>query len=680
MELPASTGGDAAFMCLHMQELVTLIASFQDGIFGDLCVRFAQRSTTIRAGQSPNIQLYVTSSIHFHPRTLVLHPEHHDTRFPLHMAIYQGELEVVQRILACQPSLLTTDALACAVRHQHVHVVKFLVTILHVDDTKSAIGIIDNGHPQWDMTPLSLLDFCAHENNLELLEVLLPHVEHLTGGCSVVDYAARHGNLDLLRFLHQTESCSTTAFVRAVQGGHAPALQFLAQNFPTPLAQLVGATQLFGIAGAGGNLDVIALLALTLFPNDPTTDMARAAALAGHVAVLEWLFEHKQERGSLDYWEHVVRAGHVNVLKWMARVHRWSRDKHVPPRNAFQSWLRQSIVRPAKDLWSTVVQPPPVPRNWTLRPLKAGVVQNPVQVAKLELVDFLHAFGHPLHCICPTSVPVAQFLFDHGIRFTHDHILVAIGGDGFEKCAIEYRATNHCPKLDAADVVKFMHLKCPNVRLLPLHMATAAACGLLEVVQFLLNHGVACTTQALNSAIRNGHLEVVQFLHQHLPAPSACSHHALTHAIRHGNLQLVQFVHQHFDPQPWDVAIMFTPLDVFEYLVDHRTRYDNFGAVFVEAVAYSRVDLMAKIVARNPDIVTTTIVEQALVRAVRTGALQLIGYLWYLGLMVWQEEQRQAIVDTLQAILANTSDHCGSRKKLQTLLHSERTTINGCRG
>ncbi|KAF0682373.1 Aste57867_25511 [Aphanomyces stellatus] len=571
-----------AAVVFDVPDLSTLIFAFQGGVFGDLRDRFAQRWTTPHVQRKPT-----TSSPSYLPiLALVLHPSHRDRRFALHMAIYEGNLPLMQRIVACQPWLLTPDAFVCAVRHEHLALARYLQHAA-IDHPPNCPATMTN--PRWDVVPIGLVDFAAHRNNLDLLVFL--HL-HGVGGCttSAFDSAASHGNVAMLQFLHKEYagalSPSANGFARAIQHGHLPALQFLVAHYPL---QGVDAKLAFAYAGEGGDLAMATYVATVLFPSQPTAGLALAAAIHGHVQLLDWLLIHKHERGSLDYWERVVARGHVHVLEWIVRVHR-------SPMSIGQ-WLATFVYEVLADIVASTC--------YGYNCHRAGVVRHPIRVAKPELVALLHRIGHPLDLLRPTNVAVATTLHLRGVQFTLEHVHVAVGATH------SFTTKSWRCRRSASRCWRWWNIY---------------SRGHVEVVQFVLDWMVkteTCTTNAMDAAIRHGHLEVVQFLHQ---KNRTCSPHALDLAIRSGRLEMVQFVHKTLGPKlEWNVRGTVAPVDIFEYFVATEptcgTNVDD-GALLLHAVQLGCVNLVERIATRGK--LTAKDVDTALHVAIQSGSVHLV--------------------------------------------------------
>ncbi|KDO18079.1 hypothetical protein SPRG_16517 [Saprolegnia parasitica CBS 223.65] len=97
--------------------------------------------------------------------------------------------------------------------------------------------------------------------------------------------------------------------------------------------------------------------------------------------------------------------------------------------------------------------------------------------------------------------------------------------------------------------------------------------GFLSLVQALHERGVKCSTDAMDKAAGNGHLDVVRFLHAH--RSEGCTDKAMSQAATNGHLEVVEFLHaartEGCTVDALDGAIRHGHLDVVRFLVEHRT-------------------------------------------------------------------------------------------------------------
>ncbi|KDO28614.1 hypothetical protein SPRG_06470 [Saprolegnia parasitica CBS 223.65] len=103
---------------------------------------------------------------------------------------------------------------------------------------------------------------------------------------------------------------------------------------------------------------------------------------------------------------------------------------------------------------------------------------------------------------------------------------------------------------------------------------TAACHGFLEMVEYLHVHSRGgCTTNAMDDAARCGHLDVVRFLHDH--RHEGCTVEAMNKAAMYGEIATVEFLHRHRNEgctvEAMDNAAMFGHLEVVQFLHVNRT-------------------------------------------------------------------------------------------------------------
>ncbi|KAK1929391.1 putative ankyrin repeat protein [Phytophthora citrophthora] len=110
--------------------------------------------------------------------------------------------------------------------------------------------------------------------------------------------------------------------------------------------------------------------------------------------------------------------------------------------------------------------------------------------------------------------------------------------------------------MDNAEIVQWLHANrtegCTTDS-----MDCAAANGHLDVVKWLqANRSEGLTTKAMSGAASNGHLHMVQWLHEHTSA--GCTSHAMDDAAEHGHLSVIKWLHTNRTEGCTDTAIMLS--------------------------------------------------------------------------------------------------------------------------
>ncbi|OQR90240.1 hypothetical protein ACHHYP_05694 [Achlya hypogyna] len=145
-----------------------------------------------------------------HPHALFLSSDHDkDPALPLHLSIIDGNLAHVTQWVMCGPDLCTSQTLELAAAAAEADILRLLV------------------HRFPERMTLKAMDLVAMAGDLATLRWL-----HDAGfGCTTaaMDGAAMNGHEDVVRFLHEarSEGCTVTAVNAAVARGHASIAEFL---------------------------------------------------------------------------------------------------------------------------------------------------------------------------------------------------------------------------------------------------------------------------------------------------------------------------------------------------------------------------------------------------------------------------------------------------------------------
>ncbi|EFA77948.1 hypothetical protein PPL_08593 [Heterostelium album PN500] len=155
------------------------------------------------------------------------------------------------------------------------------------------------------------LDMAATNGYLGLVKFL--HYNR-TEGCSTsaIDGAARNGHLEILKFLHfnRTEGCTTGAFDNAARNGHLDILKFL-HEYRDEGCSVMAANG----AAFEGHLDVIEHL--HIWNVEFTIGAMTNAAVNGHVGIVKFLHENRNEGCQQSTLADSARKGHLEVVKFI---------------------------------------------------------------------------------------------------------------------------------------------------------------------------------------------------------------------------------------------------------------------------------------------------------------------------------------------------------------------------
>ncbi|KAF0699092.1 Aste57867_10328 [Aphanomyces stellatus] len=599
------TPSPSAASVLLNRSIFSVIQVHQYGIYEDMRPRFHEVQTMVkfeRRQGSDNPGLYTlprsfrplaqatrdpdTQQIQLHTYDLCLHEGHRDPRLPLHLAIFEGNLALVKRLLVCRPDLGSMDALFCAVKHQHEALVDYLVHAL--DEIPTLRRPPTDDAKRISFRNYHLVDVAAARGSLPILKLL--HVNGVGDATTAaLAAAAGAGRLDMVQFLHaeRAEGGSSDAMNNAAMNGHLAVVQFLhAHGFRCTRNAL-------DLASSNGHLEVVQFLH-THRTEGCTRDALNAAARGGHLAVVRFLHANRTEGCTTAAMDGAAAKGHLDMVQFLHEHRTEGCTQRAMDDAAF--WGHASIVEflsthrtegGSLDPWSRCV----IQGNLDI--LKAlyrihgtfGRVDYRVLVEKLELIEFLHGIGQPMDNLQPATKAVAALLHAHGVPVSDEDVSRAATEGRFDvvKFYHEHGAPFTGHVMDAAassghlDIVEFLHSNrtegCTTAAMdEAVHVQPPSKA--LEIVQFLHAHRTeGCTTQALDGAAGNGHLDLVRFLSEN--RPEGCTTQAMDDAAAKGFLEIVQYLNEHrtegCTTEAMDTAAANGYLPIVEYLFDHRS-------------------------------------------------------------------------------------------------------------
>ncbi|OQR82608.1 hypothetical protein ACHHYP_15738 [Achlya hypogyna] len=213
-----------------------------------------------------------------------------------------------------------------------------------------------------------------------------------------------------------------------------------------------------------------------------------AAALAGHLHMVQWLHNAGSNEVSYQALEVSACLGHLEIVHWLMK-HRGYRPSAAVLSNILYSGHINVIDFFARDCGLQ---------------LPGDALSIAAQHGQLQLVHYLHEeWGHPC------------------------------SSEAFEKAAIY----GHLP------VVQYLHAR--STESCTTDAMDGAAClGHLDTLRFLHEHRTeGCTTFALDAAARNNRMDVLEFLHEH--RTEGGSTRAMDRAAHRGHETVVRFLHEH---------------------------------------------------------------------------------------------------------------------------------------
>ncbi|KAG9405390.1 hypothetical protein AC1031_004498 [Aphanomyces cochlioides] len=332
---------------------------------------------------------------------------------------------------------------------------------------------------------ITTMDYAAKCGRLDIVRYL--H-EHRTEGCTshAMDQAAEHGYLDVVSFLHnnRTEGCTERALTAASLGNHLNVVEFLSStrtegwSHPETIDRLA----------AQGNTSMIEFVYKKDGASAWCSKEAMSAAIAyGHLDTLKYLHD-KENDASCHRMAIVdaVEANHVETVEFVLR----NREEGLTRR------LLSALIRRGKKALIQLVASRR-PQLLTTQALVLAVESNELAIVSWMIKEYPH-LSSPL-------------------------------------------VVNLLVKKNKRQLVELHHMLGLNDCFTPAAMDIAARHGLSRLVVFLHTHrSEGCTVRAMDGAAENGHLKVVNYLHTQ--RTEGCTAYALDKAAERGHLRVVHFL------------------------------------------------------------------------------------------------------------------------------------------
>ena len=156
------------------------------------------------------------------------------------------------------------------------------------------------------------LQNAAWGGHFEVVKWLHQHTKAPT--VDAINYAARNGHLDILKFLNKNRPdaiCSYDDLIDASENGHLDVVKYLCENFfyPDDEQCIINATQ-------SGHLDIITFFHEQQYPVFSASAMNIAAA-NGHLDIVKYLHENRTEGCTTYAMDFAAENGHLDIVKYL---------------------------------------------------------------------------------------------------------------------------------------------------------------------------------------------------------------------------------------------------------------------------------------------------------------------------------------------------------------------------
>jgi hypothetical protein len=241
-------------------------------------------------------------------------------------AVALGYVDVVQWLIRrCPTGHVPSQAVAEAAKNGHLEVLQWLFS--------------NHDHVYWGGDEMY---YAVANNRLEVAKFLHDHTAPPADDMYLIDEAARHGDLDMMKWLHSERGDQLTyeGVMRAVNHGFLAAVKWMRETFPD---SVVASDIKMDNAAANGHLEMIKWLhgqhawctkqAMNLAASNDhldvvrflhenraegcTTDAMDLAAANGHLETVQWLHHNRTEGCTQFAMDSAAKNGFFEVVKWL---------------------------------------------------------------------------------------------------------------------------------------------------------------------------------------------------------------------------------------------------------------------------------------------------------------------------------------------------------------------------
>ncbi|KAG9409785.1 hypothetical protein AC1031_020096 [Aphanomyces cochlioides] len=376
------------------------------------------------------------------------------------------------------------------------------------------------------------MDQAATNGHMDVVEYL--HEKSAVGATNqAMDGAAANGHLEIVRFLHEhrQEGCSTDAADLAATNGHLEVVKFLIDHRKEGYT-----TKPMDGAASQGHLDIVRVLHArnTSSPRNASIKQSlkrlfislsipagctkyaldNAAAANGHLNVVRFLHEHRQEGCIEDALEHATANGHLNVVRFLVTHHPECISKICL---GLHNAGKRGHLDVVKFFLDSTVQPAPF--NWF------EMMQDACTEGHIDMVRSL--WDHRRDCRCYGDLNLLRAA-ERGHVFVERNKIKHVQ-DAVRKAALNGHLEN----------VKYL-VELNYVKQVQQAVEGAAYYGHLEVVKYLVHRQLEVHLEpAFVAAAKRGHFDIVRY------CDCKPSTKAMYEAARHSHVHVVRiFVQQ----------------------------------------------------------------------------------------------------------------------------------------
>ncbi|GMF14438.1 unnamed protein product [Phytophthora fragariaefolia] len=514
----------------------------------------------------------------------------------LEVAAERGDVEVVKWIFehfnGCE---VVVEVVEAAARGGHLDVLQFLLENGGEQLGVAGVGYAPSGRHVVRWGGRSLVD-AVENGHRKVAQWLYQHAPHRHDEAEVtnaIKAALRVGDLKLAEFLLPRGRC---VLDYADFCSHPDVIEWKLDcgYYRRDRFSAIAAIKYLVLSG---RLDLMQRIAEQHDPrpesSDWPTDWRCAmvhACVYGHRAILEWLMDHPAGRWTCNgddrlFSELVFSAaftGNIEVTKFL--YERGTVDK---VRDALLHAIRKDHFNVVKWLVEHFPTSETIPDYC--------VMDEAARYGRLEMLEYFQGLdSSAIPGYFPSLASPTQRAAKKLRREKYMTQMFVPASDEFLQvhatlCRYRTEWSSTEPMDDAAanghlDVVKWLHAHRPE-GCTTNAMDCAAANGYLDVVQWLHSHRPeGCTAKAIDGAAENGHLDVIRWLFDN--RSEGCTPKAIEGALSNGHLRVAGWLHSRLPAlKPARVELWRRPADLFELLLFRCFHFgDSVSPALVECV------------------------------------------------------------------------------------------------
>ncbi|EQC27729.1 hypothetical protein SDRG_14480 [Saprolegnia diclina VS20] len=479
---------------LAQPDIAAIIFDYQYGVFEDVrAALYACRELLeLHAGTyecdvayqttfAPNAVWRRDHRTSFEPVEYALHCQLPDDRMPLHVAIVEGFDLLAQRIVRCRPALASIDAIFLAIRENRLEMAAFLLEHRTSRPELYRRTQLETGdHFSYRFSRHWLCSALARSDTrgIELIQRVDPSPEMVT------ESNCRHAIFDAT-LENATLACTVLPW------------------FNSP--------RLFDIVAGQGFLPLVRRL------HDRGSECSTGAmdSWNGHLEVVRFLHEHRREGCTTRAMDTAARHGHFEVVKFL----HFNRTEGCSYKAHYEAILqgRVDIVRFLLEHRGENASP--------------NLLDFAAANGQLEIVQYLNGLG-TFHCTVDAVDSAARRVHLALVQYLVANRNEGGTRDDVVRTALEYG------QLHTAEYLLSLGYPFPAR---PLWRMTAAAPGMVDVIQFCLTRGMRWNSDWLVNACEANNVPLVQLILEH-PRASRSYRDALERAVKYKAWDAVRYV------------------------------------------------------------------------------------------------------------------------------------------